>query len=75
MDGRLPIPTPSADCSDLGTGRIEVSIAEDGQIMLAFLARDGEYRWWKMPAVNAIELAAALAARAASAIKSDEGNL
>lgn len=65
----LPVPKPEMTDSSLGGGHLEVSITDDGQILLSALGSEGEFHWFKMPPVNAVGLAAALAARAQAALK------
>lgn len=71
----LPIPKPEFTKSSLGeghasAGRLEVSLSEDGDVLLSALGADGDYQFFKLSPRAAVGLAAALAVRA-EAVLSD----
>lgn len=68
----LPIPRPEMRDSSNGGGHLEVSLSEDGEILLTSLSSDGDFQWFKLTPTAAVGLAAALAARAEAALSDSD---
>ena len=55
----------------MGGGRLEVTLSDDGDILLSSLGKDGEFHFYKLTPTAAVGLAAALAARAEAVLSSE----